>query len=159
MDMRDAARELLTSGGSCVLATVSAAGAPHASLMAYVCDPECREIVMASPGESRKWRNILENRRVSVLVDTRCPTAAPCDGCGSVRAVTVTGEHDPVLYEAEKRRYLGLLGLRHERLRGIFDAPGVEVIRIRARGFQLQDGPYQTHFFEHLVHEADFTED
>ena len=54
----------------CVLATASG-GAPHCSLMAYVTDEDCSEIYMATQRNTQKYKNVLENPFVSLLIDTR----------------------------------------------------------------------------------------
>jgi heme iron utilization protein len=54
----------------CVLATVSGT-TPHCSLMAYTTDDDCSEIYMATYRSTKKFKNLMENPSVSLLIDTR----------------------------------------------------------------------------------------
>lgn len=57
-----------------VLATVSD-NEPHASLIAYAITPDMKGLVFATPRETRKYRNIIKNKHVCLLLDTRSSTA------------------------------------------------------------------------------------
>jgi len=59
----------------CVLATVSD-GNPHCSLMAYATDDDCREIYMITQKGTKKYKNLIKNPSVSLLIDTREEQAA-----------------------------------------------------------------------------------
>ena len=54
----------------CVLATVMD-NVPHCSLMSYATDDDCREIYMMTHKQTKKYRNLLQNVKVSLLIDTR----------------------------------------------------------------------------------------
>ena len=54
----------------CVLATVGGRK-PHCSLMAYVTDENCTEIYMVTHKNTNKYKNLMENPSVSLLIDTR----------------------------------------------------------------------------------------
>jgi nitroimidazol reductase NimA-like FMN-containing flavoprotein (pyridoxamine 5'-phosphate oxidase superfamily) len=68
--MLERIKALVKEKDICVLATVSG-DKPHCSLMAYVTDDDCREIYMVTQRESRKYENLMKNRSVSLLIDTR----------------------------------------------------------------------------------------
>jgi nitroimidazol reductase NimA-like FMN-containing flavoprotein (pyridoxamine 5'-phosphate oxidase superfamily) len=53
-----------------VLATVSAAG-PHTSLIAFVLTKDGKGIVFATPSGTTKHRNMMKDRKVSILIDSR----------------------------------------------------------------------------------------
>jgi nitroimidazol reductase NimA-like FMN-containing flavoprotein (pyridoxamine 5'-phosphate oxidase superfamily) len=56
-----------------VLAT-DANGQPYTSMIAFALFPGGREIVFASPRGTAKYKNMLKNKRVSLLIDTRSNT-------------------------------------------------------------------------------------
>jgi hypothetical protein len=63
-------RELLASQRLAVLAT-EAQGKPYASLIAFAAGPDLKTLVFATPRPTRKYSNLAENARVSLLVDNR----------------------------------------------------------------------------------------
>lgn len=54
-----------------VLATVSAAGPPHTSLIAFVLSKDGKGIVFATPSGTTKHRNMVRDKKVSILIDSR----------------------------------------------------------------------------------------
>ena len=118
---------LLMEQEVCVLATC-AGGAPRASLMSYAVCPGLSRIVMATLASTRKWENICRNPHVSLLVDERERFGEL--GREGVRALTVTGIHEPAADTGERLEALALLAARHPHLEGFLASPGVEVIRI-----------------------------
>jgi heme iron utilization protein len=56
-----------------ILATESD-GQPYTSMIAYALTPDNKGIVFATPRKTRKYKNILKNNRVSLLIDTRSNT-------------------------------------------------------------------------------------
>ena len=93
--MRGDIQKMISENKVCVMATVSN-GAPHCSLMSYTTDKECREIYMATLKDTKKYRNLIANPAVSLLVDTR-----DLDPRGKTRALTVTGVFQTI--ENDKR--------------------------------------------------------
>jgi general stress protein 26 len=73
-------QQLLDSIGFAILATESA-GQPHASLVAVTPFQGWRQLVFATYRETQKYRNLMQNRRVAVLMD----------GCKAGRGVEQTG--------------------------------------------------------------------
>ena len=49
-------------------------GQPYRSLITFTLTPDRRSLIFATPRNSTKYRNIRNNRRVSVLIDTRSNT-------------------------------------------------------------------------------------
>lgn len=56
-----------------VLATDSD-GQPYTSLIAFALTPDMKGVVFATPKSTRKYKNILKNKYVSLLIDTRSNT-------------------------------------------------------------------------------------
>jgi hypothetical protein len=75
-----------------VLATEDRHG-PYASLVAYALVPGQTSIVIATPRNSRKYRNLVKRRHVALLIDRR-----PAEGGALMEAdaLTVLGEALPV---------------------------------------------------------------
>ena len=68
--MLDQIKALAREKNICVLAT-DAGGRPYCSLMAYVIDENCREIFMVTHKKTQKYRNLINNPAVSLLIDSR----------------------------------------------------------------------------------------
>jgi len=49
-------------------------GQPYTSMIAYALTPDKKGIVFATPRKTQKYKNILKNNRVSLLIDTRSNT-------------------------------------------------------------------------------------
>ncbi len=70
-----------------VLATDSG-GQPYTSLIAYALTEDLKGVVFATPKNTRKYKNILRNPRVSVLIDSRANSGGDYL---SIESVTVVG--------------------------------------------------------------------
>ncbi len=127
----------------CVLATASGSN-PYCSLMAYVTDDECREIYMVTHKNSKKYRNLLENSSVSLLIDTRE------EHTGSRRprtkALTVTGQFQKIEEEGKKKLARARLLERHPHLTGLIDDADAELFCIKVTSFLLLNGLKDAHF-------------
>ena len=86
--MQPDAAKILTETDLCVLCT-SKNDVPDASLMLYICDDQCTKLYMLTLRDTDKYRNILHNPNVSVLVDTR---DAAGGGTARAKALTIHGE-------------------------------------------------------------------
>jgi len=127
----------------CVLATVSG-GNPHCSLMVYATDDDCREIYMVTHKETKKYRNLIENPSVSLLIDTRE------EHVGSRRpqakALTVTGLFQRIDEESKKALARARLLERHPHLAGFLDQADAELLCIKVTSFLLLNGLTEAHF-------------
>jgi len=129
----------------CVLATVSGEK-PHCSLMAYTTDDDCREIYMATHRATKKFKNLLENASVSLLIDTREEHKG--SHRPEAKAMTVSGAFERLEdYQKKAWARARLLG-RHPHLKEFLDHPDAEVICIKIRSFLLLDGLTDAHFEE-----------
>ncbi len=137
--MLDTILAFLASHDLGVLATAD--DAPHCSLMAYVMAPD-GHICMATLPDTRKWRNILGNPNVSLLVDNR--ERLPDLGREALTAVTVTGRHDPFPDPEGETAAKRLMADRHGHLGGILTRPEARVIRIRPTAYQIVEGPVRS---------------
>jgi nitroimidazol reductase NimA-like FMN-containing flavoprotein (pyridoxamine 5'-phosphate oxidase superfamily) len=75
-----------------VLATESD-GQPYTSMIAFALSPDKKGIVFITPQKTRKYKNILKNNRVSLLIDTRSNTEKDYM---SAESLTILGNAFPV---------------------------------------------------------------
>jgi nitroimidazol reductase NimA-like FMN-containing flavoprotein (pyridoxamine 5'-phosphate oxidase superfamily) len=137
-------KTLVREKDSCVLATVSS-GKPHCSLMSYIADPECREIFMVTHPQTRKYKNLLENPCVSLLIDTREEDRNL--GVGQKKALTISGIFQKV-DPARKKGILAKFLARHPQLKELVDDPEAVLISVRVQSFQLLQGVRDAYFAE-----------
>ncbi|MEW6054005.1 MAG: pyridoxamine 5'-phosphate oxidase family protein [Nitrospirota bacterium] len=109
-----------------VLAT-DADGQPYASLIAYALTPDVKGILFATPKSTRKYRNILRNRKVALLIDTRTNTEGDYM---HAEAVTILGSAH-LLRRGTKRESFAKIFLRkHPMLKDILKSPGTALVHI-----------------------------
>lgn len=138
-------KEMLKRGDTCVLAT-SLDGRPHQSLMAYITAEEATAVYMVTRRETRKYRALLKNPRVSLFLDNRCD---PGRGEGeNIQALTAAGRCEPVEREREKQGLMEEIVARHPGLEELAHHPDAEVIRIKIESFLLLDGPLDAYYEE-----------
>ena len=127
----------------CVLATVSD-GNPHCSLMAYATDDDCREIYMITQKGTKKYKNLIKNPSVSLLIDTREEQAAshPLQA----KALTIAGLFQEIDDEYKKRLARARLLERHPYLAEFIDQTDTELICIKAISFLVLNGLKEAHF-------------
>ncbi len=75
-----------------VLATDSS-GQPYTSLVTYALLPDLKGVVFATPKITFKYKNILDNRRVALLIDNRSNKE---EGLMEAEAVTIVGTARPI---------------------------------------------------------------
>jgi nitroimidazol reductase NimA-like FMN-containing flavoprotein (pyridoxamine 5'-phosphate oxidase superfamily) len=126
----------------CVMAT-SSGRIPHCSLMAYVSGGDAGEIYMVTHRNTTKYKNLLENPFVSLLVDTR-------EGFrrGEGKAVTIEGTFQKIEDEEMRKTVKQSLLKRHPNLEAFLSHPEAEPFCIKIRSFLLLDGPTKARFVE-----------
>jgi len=138
-----AIRQLLANASLGVLATAGPEG-PLTSLMAFAVESPSR-LVMATLPDTRKWRNMLGDPRISLLIDDR-ETARDR---GSVRALTLAGRHEPGT-EAQRQAGFHVLGRRHPHLAGLLARPEIALIRLQVASYLLLTGPTEAAYLTSL---------
>lgn len=101
-------KDLFTSQGSAVLATTES-GRPYLSLMAFAASDDLRFLVVATPRASRKYRNLMTDPRVALLVDNRTNQPEDLKQAIAVTVMGVAEECSP----AETGYFLGLYRDKH----------------------------------------------
>lgn len=141
--MLEEIKRLIKAKDICVLATVSD-GAPHCSLMNYVTDDHCNEIYMATQKTTKKYKNITENKSVSILVDTREEHPGPHRT--DVKAITVTGVFQEIRDDEKKSSVKSKLLERHPYMDEILDKEDSEIFCIKVASFLFLDGLTDAYF-------------
>ncbi len=140
--MLEEMKALVREKNTCVLATISGSK-PYCSLMAYVTNKPCTEIYMVTRRQSQKYRNLMANPAVSLMIDSRDATPR-----STAQAMTVEGifrSFNNLKQQADIRRELLTA---HPHLTEFMDHPDAELIRIKIRSFLLLNGLTQSYFVE-----------
>ena len=143
--MLETMKKLAKEKDICVLATASA-GIPYCSLMAYATDEACREIYMVTYRNSQKYKNLVENPSVSLLVDTREEHTGPHRP--EAKAMTISGTYRRIEDPKKEAMVRQVLMKKHPHLRPFLESPDGEIIRIRIASFLLLDGLTEAHYEE-----------
>lgn len=109
-----------------VLATESE-GQPYTSLISYVVTPDAKGIIFATPKSTRKYKNILKNRCVSILIDTRSNTEKDYT---DAEAITILGNAHPVRRGKKWMEYAKILKRKHKRLDSFIDSSETALVYI-----------------------------
>lgn len=101
---------------------------------------------MATHRATKKFKNLLENASVSLLIDTREEHKG--SHRPEAKAMTVSGAFERLEnYQKKAWARARLLG-RHPHLKEFLDHPDAEVICIKIHSFLLLDGLTDAHFEE-----------
>lgn len=110
-----------------VLATASG-DKPYTSLIAYALTPDLKGLIFATPRNTRKYRNIMKNNNVSLLIDSRSNTARDYMNAESI---TIIGKAYIEKKGKKKDMLAGILIRKHPRLKKFIDAPSTALILIK----------------------------
>ncbi len=103
-------------------------GQPYASLIAFALTPDARELLFATPRRSTKYRNILRNSRVALLIDTRANSDR---AYLTSEAVTVLGIARPLRASARRAGLAEIFLRRHPRLKEFIAAQGTALVSVK----------------------------
>jgi nitroimidazol reductase NimA-like FMN-containing flavoprotein (pyridoxamine 5'-phosphate oxidase superfamily) len=110
-----------------VLATDSD-GQPYTSMIAYALTPHKKGIVFVTPQKTQKYKNILKNNRVSILIDTRSNTEKDYM---SAESLTILGNAIPVRKAEKWSELTGILMRKHPKLTEIIHSPETKLIFVK----------------------------
>ncbi|MGF1548112.1 MAG: pyridoxamine 5'-phosphate oxidase family protein [Thiotrichales bacterium] len=125
-------RTLLDSQIQAVLATQHQQQ-PYTSLMAFAVTPDLRHIIFATFRATRKYANLLDNPRASLLIDNRCNNAADY---GSAVAISAQG----AIWDADAARRAELLPVylaKHPRLREFVTAADCALLQMNVECYYV----------------------
>lgn len=131
VDVQERLRVLDRSEPHAVLATISD-NSPYTSLLAYTLTPDLKGIVFATPRKTRKYRNIIQNHNVSLLIDTRSNSSRDYL---EAEAVTATGWARPVRRGRERSELADLLIEKHPALKEFINAPTTAIILVEIEAY------------------------
>ena len=103
-------------------------GQPYTSMIAYALTPDKKGIVFATPKKTQKYRNILKNNRVSLLIDTRSNTEKDYM---SAESLTILGNAIPVRKGEKWSELAGVLIRKHPKLNEIIHSPETKLIFVK----------------------------
>ncbi len=115
---------LAAKQGFAALATISAQG-PQLSLVAFALSPDLHDVCFATPKNTNKYRNIMADPRVSLLLDSRKKR-----GLSGVEALALSGRARLVRRGKKRDELVARLLVRHPELDDFLRAPGTAVISI-----------------------------
>lgn len=140
--MLEKMKAIARSKNICVLATITD-NKPYCSLMAYVTDQACTEIYMVTHRQTRKYKNLMANPAVSLMIDTR--ESSPRS---KARAMTVEGVFAKVKDAEKLKQIRGEILSVHPHLKPFMRHPDSEILRIKIKSFLLLDGLTRSSFIE-----------
>ena len=134
--IRDSIHKLLNTTGFAVLATENA-GQPHTSLIAITPLDEGRRLVFATYRNTRKFTNLMQNQRVSVLMDGRTrespggtPSSFVMSAVGRAQEINATAQ--PHLLDAHLQN--------HPDLATFMQAPECVLFEVVVEAYQVVHG-------------------
>lgn len=131
--IKDSIQTLLNASDFAVLATENA-GQPHTSLVAITPLDEGRRLIFATYRNTRKFTNLMQNQRVSVLVDGR-----QRDGSSGALAGFILSAVGRVqeINTSTSPRLLGAHLERHPDLTTFTHAPDCVLLEVMVEAYQL----------------------
>ena len=131
-EVQEKIRALLSSQRLAVLST-QRDGQPYSSLMAFAFTDDLKNIVIATGRSTRKHQNIVQECRVSLLVDNRSNSD---DDFSTATALTVLGKVQHI-EEAERPSYEKLYLSRHPSLENFLASSSTALLRVRVSHYLL----------------------
>ena len=140
LTLRKTLEGLLRSQKLAVLATHKA-GRPYTSLVAFASTEDLKQLLFATPRSTRKYANLMEDSRVSLLIDNRSNQDSDIH---TAAAVTATGKADEVP-EGERKGFENIYLAKHPHLKDFVSSPSCALIRVKA------DTYYLVRKFQHVL--------
>lgn len=124
-EMQEKILHLLSNQKLAVLST-QRDGQPYLSLMAFAYTSDLKNIVVATGKSTRKHQNIVQESRVSLLIDNRSNSE---NDFHAAIALTVMGKAQ-LIEDSERQGYQELYLSRHPSLEKFLDSPKTAFFRI-----------------------------
>jgi len=128
--------KILLDNEFCVLSTCRN-DSPNSSLMQYVLNESCTKLYMLTLKESTKHINIINNPKVSLLIDTR---ESLYNEANQIKAVTVYGNASIIDHRKTMEEIIRQLVKKHTNLIAFASNNKVCVIEVCMDHFLLLDG-------------------
>ncbi len=110
-----------------VLATESNSQ-PYTSIVAFALSPEGKRIIFSTPGRTQKYKNIIKNPRVSLLIDTRSNTKKDYMAAESI---TILGNAMPLKKGKKWTEFAEILIKKHPELNEFVHSPETRLILVK----------------------------
>lgn len=134
--IRDSIQALLDTTGFAVLATENA-GQPHTSLIAITPLDEGQRLVFATHRNTRKFTNLIQNKRVSMRMDGRCGEGSGGAAAGFI--LSAVGQVQEI--DAAKQPQLLVAHLqKHPDLASFTQAPDAVLLEVVVEAYQVVHG-------------------
>jgi nitroimidazol reductase NimA-like FMN-containing flavoprotein (pyridoxamine 5'-phosphate oxidase superfamily) len=111
-----------------VLATISGRK-PYTSLVAFALTPDTRYVLFTTPKKTQKYRNIVKNKNVSLLINTAKNTSKDYK---NAEAVTILGKAHTVRKGRKRTEMAGLLLEKHPDLESFINAADTALVMVEA---------------------------
>ena len=128
--MQSTVMNILLNNSLCVLCTCKN-DIPDASLMLYICDNQCTKMHMLTLKETTKYLNIVSNKNVSLLIDTRDDMHD--DKTTQTKALTIYGVASIVDDYDTSKKILDQLIKKHDKLSNLASNASVRVIEVQIK--------------------------
>jgi nitroimidazol reductase NimA-like FMN-containing flavoprotein (pyridoxamine 5'-phosphate oxidase superfamily) len=109
-----------------VLATVSGKR-PYTSLVAFALTPDASGLLFATPKKTQKYRNIVKNKNVSLLINTAKNTSKDYN---NAEAVTIQGEAR-ILSGKKRTVFAGMLAGKHPHLKSFINSATTALVMVK----------------------------
>lgn len=112
-----------------VLATYSN-GQPYTSLMSYALTHDMKGVILITPRLTRKYKNILKNNKVSLLIDTRSNLEK---GYLNAESITILGNAQPAKKGNKWSKLAQIFLKKHPKLIDFVYSPETAIILIEIK--------------------------
>ena len=146
--LRQTLRSLFTSQKLAVLATYGD-NQPYCSLMAFAVSDDLKNFIVATKKYSRKFANIQQHPRLSLLVDNRKNQIDDFQQAVAVTILAQASEMAPAEYE----HFLNLYLFKHPYLRGFCQSPDCSLLKLTVERYLVVSS-----FRNFLASEDDYLE-
>jgi nitroimidazol reductase NimA-like FMN-containing flavoprotein (pyridoxamine 5'-phosphate oxidase superfamily) len=110
-----------------VLATASG-NIPYTSLVAFALTSDGKSLLFATPKISTKYKNILKNKKVSLLIDSRSNLKKDYLGAESI---TIVGTAETVKKNAAAKVFAEVLAKKHPGLSDFIKSPKTALVLVK----------------------------
>jgi nitroimidazol reductase NimA-like FMN-containing flavoprotein (pyridoxamine 5'-phosphate oxidase superfamily) len=110
-----------------VLATLSGKR-PYTSLVSFALTPDASGLLFATPRKTQKYRNIIKNKNVSLLINTAKNTSKDYK---NAEAVTIQGKAR-TLSGKKRTVFAGILAVKHPNLKSFINSATTALVMVEA---------------------------
>jgi uncharacterized pyridoxamine 5'-phosphate oxidase family protein len=132
VETKDLLRQIMGTQRFAVLATLNDQQ-PYSNLVAFAVAEDLRQIIFATERSTQKYRNILSNNKVALLIDNRKNSQSDFT---EALAITVLGVASELKGDRDEKLVQSYLG-RHPSLGEFLQRPDTAVIRVMVTDYVL----------------------